>query len=479
MNIIEKQAINISRYGHPKPGLMRRIFGSLRPITLPLADVNRHQTLWTAPFSWKKASKPDLVDQGYHNVTVYSVINAITRVAAQPQWGVYNIKDRRKYDQYQAVQKQAYSEEQQFKLMKLKEDSLEPNDYHQLNRVLQHPNDQQSGSEYMENLLGMKLLTGDSYEFANAASGSGQIAELWVLPSQHVTIQTNEPGSRIMEELGYLVQLGSTLVKYEPEEVCHSKYWNPAHNGAGSHLYGFSPLDAAWLSNMQDMQAREAAVEILKNRGARGVFTFTNDQIQEYAQFQETKGELLERWSQYGKEYKDKIIPLFGEGRWHDIGLNAKDMAIIELCKMNKDDICNAYGISSILLNNHEASTDNNYQHARKARITDVVLPLLGTIRDARNRKLRNGDWNPKRENITVDFDQTIFTELESDKKSIADWMDKAACFTDNEKRIQLGYEPISAPYSDDIWKRTNVVPISLVDKDTITRNSNRDEQGV
>lgn len=477
MNSLEKQTMNMLRFGTPKPNIIKRLAGSIIGNGL-LFPTTTTESFWTAIYNYTKANKKELVTNGYgQNVTVYSVIKLISTVAAQAPWAVYRVKDTKAYSRYKAIQKQPYSQKQVFELTRCKESALEPYEAHYLNNILHHPNEQQSGAEYMENLLGFKLLTGDSYELANMTEAK-KVAELWVLPPQNIEILTDSYGTFPMRERGYKMQFGSRYIEYKPEEINHSKYWSPYYNGDGSHLYGFSPLDAAWINVLQDNNAREAAVELLKNRGNRGIFTFESDVVKEYSQFQETKGLLKEEWSQNTKEYRDRIVPMFGRGQWHSIGLGAKDLSILEICKMNKDDICNAYAVSSILLNNHEASTDNNYLHARKALITNAVLPLLGSIRDSRNRKLQ-GDWNPKGEKIVCEYDQTIFTELDSDKKAIAEWMDKASCFTDNEKRIQLGYEELGHPLSKEVWKKTNAIPMSMVSENTFTRNNNSDGQTI
>lgn len=471
MNLIEKQTLNLAKFGHPNPGLLQRIKASVFGNGLFIGS--KRDEYWTAPFHWSKASKRELLEKGYaKNVTVYAIISLITKVAAQAPWSIYTVKNSSAYDRYKAIQEQPYSMKRQHELKVLKNEALEPNPRHRLNDVFKHPNEQQSGVEYMENLLGMKLVTGDSFEFGNIAETSKRVSELWVLPSQNIQIKTDEYGAFPMRERSYIMQAGSRLIDFSAEEICHSKYWSPFYSGDGDHLYGFSPLDAAWLANLQDNNAREAAVEILKNRSARGVFTFENDIITEYGEFAETKGAMKEEWAQSSKEYRDRIIPMFGRGQWHNIGLSVKDLAVLDILAMNKEDLCNAYGVDSILLNNHEASTDNNYQHARKALITNTVLPLLGGIRDARNRKLK-GDWNPKGENIVCDFDPTIYTELYDDIWSMAKLMKEIGEFTGNEIRVQVDYEALDLPHMNDVWKKTNDIPMSLIGKDTLTRDNN------
>jgi len=473
MNALEKKTLNIRKFGTPNPNIFDRLKAAFGNNLLFNGRTNYD---WTAIYHYSKASKEDLVNKGYAtNVTVYAAINIISRVAAQAPWGIYRVKNSGAYQKLKALQSQPYSKEQQQAIYSIKEQALEAYDSHYLNDKFRNPNEQQSGAEYMEQLLGFKLLTGDSYEWGNMAETSKRIAEFWILPSQKVQIMTGEYGSFPMREKGYKVLIGSKSISYIPEEVCHSKYWSPFYSGDGDNLYGFSPLDAAWLSNLQDNNAREAAVELLRNRGKRGVFMWENEKLEEDAMITEND-RFKEQWSQSEKEYRDRIASMYGKGEFVDIGLSAKDLAILEICKMNKDDICNAYGISSILLNNMEATTFENYKTARKELITRCVLPLLGTIRDARNRKL-SGDWNPKKEDIVCDFDQTIFTELYEDIWEMAEKMKTVGVYTDNEIRVQTNYEKLPNKLHDEVWKKTNDVPVSLINENTLTGNK-RNEQG-
>lgn len=472
MNLVDKQTLNIYQYGTPNPSWLTRVTKALFGNGLFIS--RQEQQLWTALYNYKQARKEDLVNKGYGgNVTVYSVISTISKVAAQAPWSVYKVKNRSAYNRVKAIQSQPYSAKQQMALKLAKEEALEPIQNHWLNERLQRPNEQQSMYEYMENLLGFKLLTGDCYELA-VKTDDGRIGEMWILPSQNIEILTDEYGVFPMREKGYRMQFGTKRIEYKAEEVCHSRYWSPYYNGDGSHLYGFSPLDAAWINVLQDNNAREAAVELLKNRGNRGVFLWENQNLQEVAAQQTAEG-LKEKWGQASKEYKDKIIPVYGKGQWLNIGLNAKDLAILDICKMNKDDICNAYGASSILFNNTDSSSYNNYITARKELITRAVLPLLCSIRDARNRKFAT-DWAVGSEKIVVDFDQTIYTELYDDVWEMAKDMRTVGAYTDNEIRVQTNYEAITAPYANDIWKKSNDIPSSLITPETV-RNGQRNNQ--
>lgn len=476
MNLPDKKTLNLLQYGTTKPTLWQR-FGLQKSI--PLYEVLKNELTglkdyWTRGFEFSGATKQEIVREGYNkNVVVYSIITRISRVAAQAPWAIYTVKDKGAFERYKSLQKQDYSPYQQFELKRARKKALEVNERHFLNHVFQSPNEQQSGAEYMENLLGFKLLTGDCYEYGNMLR-NGMPGELWALPPQFMKIIASNTFP--VRETGYQLSFGANIIPLTTKEVMHSKYWNPNWDSAGGHLYGFAPLDAAWLSNLQDNNARESLVDQLQKRGRRGIFTVDSPAITEVAQFQEVKGYLKEDWANSSKEYKDDIMPVFGKGSWHHVGLSVKDMAAIEVCGMTLKDLCNAYGVSDLLFNNQQASTRDNLKIARKDFITNAVLPLLTSVRDGRNRKLQK-DWNPKGENIIVDFDPTVYTELETDKKDTVDWMKDAGCFTDNEIREQLDFERAEYVYADEPWKKSADLPVSLIDKQLLSRKITGNEK--
>lgn len=470
MNLVDKQTHTLLKYGTLSPTIWQRM-GLQKSI--PFYEVLKSNNgdgnaIWTKAFAYSQANKKDLITEGYNkNISVYSIISKIARIAAQAPWAIYTVKSQKDFERYKSLQQQPYSQEQHFELKKARIKALEINEKHFLSSVFQSPNEQQSGAEYHENLCGMKLLTGDAYEFGNMLK-SGMPGELWVLPSQFVEIKNN--GSFPMRETGYVLSFGGGNIDIDKKSVMHSKYWNPNWNVNGNHLYGFSPLEAAWLSNLSDNNAREALVEQLQNRGVRGVLFWQHEKIVEQEVAQYVSDQLKEKWSQANKEYRDKIFPFMGKGDYVSVGLPIKDMMALEVCNMSLKDLCNAYGVSDLLFNNQVASTKDNLLIARKDMITGAVLPLLTSIRDGRNRKLKNGDWNPKKENIVVDFDPTIYTELEADKKDTVEWMKKAGTFTDNEIRQQLNFEPADYLYANEPWKSTNELPVSQIKQQPISK---------
>lgn len=479
MNVTDKYIINVQKYGTPRPSVFKRIFGGLFGNDNFIRSHSSHE-FWTALYRYNKATKKELIEDGYaKNPTVYAVVSLIAKKAALAPWQVYKVKSARAYNRLKALQEQPYSAKRELEISICKEDALQAYDNHYLNEILLNPNPQQGQAEYMENLFGFKLITGDAYEFAEFKDNGKDIQNMWVLPSHNMKILTDNYDTFPMRERGYVLEVGSKQQEFKPNQINHSKYWSPYYYGDGSHLYGFSPLESAWISTLQSNHAREAAIEQLQNRGVRGIFTVESDKIQSEQSWLSAKDQLHIDWQNNSKNYKDKIMPIFGRGQWHNVGLSIKDLAIIETAGMTDRDICNVYGVSPILLGDNSASTFDNYKTASKELVTRCVLPLLSSIRSSRNKKLlQNGDWNSSNDKIVVDFDPTVFTELYDDVFEMAKDMRAIGVYTDNEIRIATNYEGLDYPFSDDVWKRTNDIPTSLINKDNYGQRSNNQGAG-
>lgn len=475
---IEKAVNNYKRYGTVNPSILTKFVNKLfgGGTYFPIRN---QSSFWSALYHYSKATKADLLNSGYaKNSTVYAVVNLIAKSAAQAPWAVYRVKSNRAFQRLKALQSQPYSAKRELDIAVAKDEALELYESHYLNNILLNPNPNQGMEEYMENLLGFKLVTGDSYELADITEGKNPILSLNVMPSHNVTILTDAYGTFPQQELGYKLNVGGREITYDNGEVSHSKYWSPFYNDNGSHLYGFSPLDAAWLDTLEDNNAREAAVEQLQNRGPRGIMSIESNVINEYSDFAQVKGSLQQEWRNRSTAYKDEIMPLFGKAQWHNVGTTIKDLAIIEITNLTSRQIANVYGVSEILLNNSKASTYDNYATARKELITRCVLPLLSSIRAARNRKLvPQGDWNRSNERIIVDYDPTIYTELFDDVWNMAKDMREVGAFTDNEIRIAANYERLDAPFMDEVWKKTNDIPSSLIKSENYGKGTGSNQE--
>jgi hypothetical protein len=70
------------------------------------------------------------------------------------------------------------------------------------------------------------------------------------------------------------------------------------------------------------------------------------------------------------------------------------------------------------------------------------------------NRKLQTC-WGYQNQNVYVDFDHTVFTELQEDVAEKSSWIKDLRTLSPNEQRMHLGLERIDNPLFDEPWITT------------------------
>ena len=101
--------------------------------------------------------------------------------------------------------------------------------------------------------------------------------------------------------------------------------------------------------------------------------------------------------------------------------------------------LCNVYGVPSQLMNDAQNKTYNNQMEGEKALTLRCAIPLLNEIRDDFNKKLHT-DWGyANQQDVFIDYDLTVYQELEANKQQQVDWLDKAWWLTPIQKYEEMG----------------------------------------
>lgn len=405
MNIIQKLfGPRNKKYLTPQEGINIRFFGGQ---IVPYAD-----------------RKEIYVDEGYRgNDIIYSIISLITNTAKVAPWAAYKVVDEGAYKKY-----------------KLELSKEQPNykaafDYRQkalelytgdagLNELLKYPNPNQTFAEENAELWTWKLVTGDYFEYWEDAPTGGLRAgvprSISALPSHLMVIRSSTTLPLTAEK--YYLQLGQ-MVEFEREQILHEKYPNLQWDTFGIQLYGMSPLQPARKRLQRNNESTEAGAIAARNGGMRGV-AFYDDQ-----RLDPNDDKTFEQMGKEKKSFQNEMRPgTDGSGHvfwspfkvgYQQLGFSPKDLDISTLEMADLRQFCADYGVPSQLLNDSAAKTYNTVTEAEKALITRAVLPLLSSRRDSLNRKFA------RRDNVIVDFDLTVYDQLQPDKDRIATWVNK------------------------------------------------------
>ena len=408
------------------------------------------------------------VDKGYqYNSDVYAIVNLITRKAATAPPILYRIVDERAFQKYKSFTANVVKPQDIAEANNLRKKAMvEVDETHPIIQTLMNPNDFQSYYEFMDNFLGFKLITGNSYVYGVGPStgpNAGKFKQLYVLPAHLV---------RILSEGRYNPVSGYTLTtKYDSQDlpadkVMHSKYWNPDYSTEGSHLYGQSPLKAASRVLQQSNDSLTASVKLFQNTGAVGILYDNSDD----GMSPEQALELQRKWQteNSGPNNAGKVIVTSAKIGWQQLGLSAVDLAIIDSQKMNLRQLCNVYRVNSALMNDPDNKTYNNMYEARKALISDAILPELIAARADLNKWLVAPYNKSEGDKLFLDFDLDVFPELQEDKKEQIQYLERAWWLTPNQKLEEMGYGRNEDPNMDKVYVSIQVAPIDKVNSDPV-----------
>jgi len=400
----------------------------------PTIPMNSQIAIERGIVTWQGADQRSFVDDGYvANDIVYSIIKLITDKAKIAPFHVYKVVDEKAAKKYKSLAAQKDINLKELEQLHKKAYELYTGDQ-RLNELLKYPNEEDCWSDLVEQWCGFKLITGNSFIYGKlieAGNNQGKPFELFALPSQYMAIIANInvfPPTRA----GYQLYYGQ-MWSFDTKEILHDKYFNPQWGVTGGQLYGQSPLRAAAKNLTRSNEAKTAAVASFQNGGPAGVL-FMNDERFDPTSGQQQAQALKTAVSQKGGAANFNSIAVSGyKVDWKQIGLSPVELNIIESEKWDLKALCNIYGVPSQLLNDSDSKTYNNQREGEKALTLRCAIPLLNALTENLNRKLHT-DWGYKGTNLYVDYDISVYGELEANKSEQTDWLDKAWWISPKQK---------------------------------------------
>lgn len=396
----------------------------------------------------------EYVKQGYlFNPIVYSVVSFICQKAGAIPWGVYEVKNEKAL----ALYKSADPRLPNYKKQLVRTKALVQIEDHELDPLFKSPNILQGWAEFIEQLVGFKLITGNTYVHCIGPTNgvnAGLIHELWTLPAPIVTIVA---GDRMQPVQRYELK-GDPSVKIAPEEVIHMKYWTP-NWAAGEILYGVSPLQAGRRVVTKSNASYDSSVSSFQNMGAYG-FLSAGDGSKDTEGLTEEQAVMIEERlaKKTGPKNRGKMLVTSASLKWQQMGMSPADLNIIESDKMDLRTICMLYHVPSELFGDAANKTYANTKEAGSAVYTNAVIPALTQFRDAFNAYIykRYGG------KIYIDFDTSMISELQDDLALMTQALSQAWWLTPNERRdmTSFGMDETN-PMMDEYWIPLGLSPMT------------------
>jgi HK97 family phage portal protein len=428
----------------------------------PQEDINKlYQAFFGAynlnnTVSWLENRTQTFIDEGYRgNAAIYSIVNKIMMKDSEPVLQAFKAKSNKKSKYNKATKYKGTELSIAESRVYLKKD-LVLVETGVLSDLLSKPNQSQTQYSFIQDLSMYWRLTGEFFIYGvkiGIGRDANKFSEMFVLPSHLVDIIQ---GDMFQPVKGYKFRIGDQTVILDPDEVLHVKTANPNWTLQGSQLRGQSALLAGLKYLQKNTEAIGSLYRAVLNEGAKGFMSpypvsdpnvwFTPDQL---ISLKDQVRSGIE-----GMMNRNKVSAMGVPMNYTDIAKSPTDLDTLKAMDADFKTFCNLWGVNPAIFSDDPKY--DNMNSAMKSLVTDVSMPFL--------KQLEQGlsDWLIPRYTGEVDyleFDTTVYAELQPDIKLILETYGKHPAFTWNELRIMLGWDEIEGELGNTHWLQGNYIP--------------------
>jgi phage portal protein BeeE len=403
------------------------------------------------------------IERGYRgNANVFSIVRKIGDKKKIAPLQVYIEKSSKafisKYKEYKYsgnAENHTYSKAMRSKALEFADDN-------ELAKLLKNPNPNQTWAEFSDDCAGYFDTCGEFFIYGvgpgEDSKNFGKFTELYVMPAHLVTIVTGDVMNPIK---GYKLRLGDQIKEIPSYAVCHMKTFNPEWDMSGSQLRGQSPLMAGLKHLKKNDIGLFASSKLIENRGAETIVSpnhadpklwLNGDQVE---QTQQKINEKVNGTANSGKTVVSGM-PL----QVAHLGFSPQALQIIESMGDDATTLCSLWGIDPILIGRGNG-TYSNQEAARKAMVSDIVIPYLNNFEQKLMQWLVPAYSKADNKNYVLDFDTSVYPELQADLKLIKEVYLDSEILTTNEKRLMVNFDEIDAPENKVILVNAGKIPLS------------------
>lgn len=255
---------------------------------------------------------------------------------------------------------------------------------HRLKRLLERPNPETDGHNFMKRWALHRILGGNAY-WEILRNGNNQPVQLWHAQPNRVAIEIDDNGK--IEN--YIFKHGGTpnnpdhRVRIDPIDIVHFKKPGPLGD-----LFGMSDVLPALREIISDNEATEFITSMVQNSAMPGiVITTANEKPPK-----EELDRIQKQWQQnYGGKNRGKPAIIGNASGVLDVSHTFREMEFPELRKITESRICQTLRVPPIVADANvglEQSSYNNYQEARHSFYREAMLDYYNEFQSMVNHKL-------------------------------------------------------------------------------------------
>lgn len=375
------------------------------------------------------------IKQGYSgNSDVYSIISRITMMMGQAYLGLYRTENGKR---------------------------VEVTD-HELCKFTRMANPTMSMDDFRTASTIYKLSIGNAFWYKptlTAGANKGKATEIWMMPSNNVEVLAGESW---MNPVGKYVLNTNTTVDFMPEEIYHSKFFNPLF-GDNSTLYGQSPLKAAARVVAKMNQAETTELKQFENQSPPYILFKDGSDIMGQTLTGEQTEQIEQQFKNYNKKFKSGLPIVLGDKfGMLKLGVSPADLGILESSQESRRVICNIYSLPSGLFNDLANLSYNQIIDMSKMAWNNCCKPHDNTFARDLTSFLIDPVPEYTKAGLFFAFDYSEVAELQADYAKMVDWMSRAK-YTPNEMREATGAKPIDNPVMNEPWFGMGESPLSAM----------------
>lgn len=403
------------------------------------------------------------VNRGYRgNANVYAIVRKIGDKNKIAPLLVYTEKSGKNLTTKYKKFKYSGNSDTHTQSIAMRSKALEFAEDTDLGKLLQNPNPHQTWSEFMDDVSGFYNTCGEAFIYGvgpgEDSKNFGKYTELYAMPSHLVTIVAGD----IMNPVkGYKLRIGDVTKEIPEKDVCHIKMFNPYWTVTGDQLRGQSPLLAGLKHLKRNDVGLYSSSKLLENRGAETIVSPNHPDSKYWlnpTQVTATEQALGEKIN--GPANKGKTVVSGMPLQAIQLGLSPQALQIIESMNDDVTTLCSLWGIDPILLG-RGTGTYSNQEQARKALVTDITIPFLNMIEQKLMQWLVPAYSKSDKKDYIIDFDTTVYPELQSDMKLIKEVYLDSQVLTIDEKRVMINFDERGTPDADVILVDAGKVPLA------------------
>lgn len=354
---------------------------------------------------------------------ISTVISKISSRAKNVPWGHFKVKDAKKFSQMKSALSDYSNGKCSFrKVVKFKEQALEPIMNTEIDRLLKNPSKLQTWGEMIEQSIDYWHVLGNSYTIKLGSFGFFP-DEIKILPAQHMEVIVREDFLKNPLEIGveespilrYELDIEGKQLQIDSDLVLHMKTANiDFKNGAWKK--GFAPLAQAIMASKTLKHEYISRLSLVRDRGMMGALV--GDGKNDNAPTGDETKALYKRLQKFGlgEGKQNPFAATNGAFKWINMSFNSGELELLKGREENLKVLARRMNVPTDLLIGN--STFNNINTNGKIIYTATVIPWLNDLSNGLNDLL---GLTEKNEVIMPVYDN--IAELQQDLKIQTDIM--------------------------------------------------------